>query len=446
MGEWAKVLRRWRLAWAVHLALALMLAAGVVLYGVYAGWVTDFASGYRAKVQDLVLPSDLAVLAPEYGDLFEVPSYEVDRLADNWVALASRAFAEAFRTTCLGPQGAQTLWGMGTLRIKSVAPDLWNAGQDAIRQALPLTAGRWPAEGEVVWPDNDRADRPDLGETVRLSVPAGEDGTLTQWEARVVGFYQPNDLIMGPIAQRADVARLTGARIANTLFIWKKQDGGTGYLPGRATLEEYIAASATSARGPFLPAKGSEQPWTSASPGVPASLGRALPFGFVVTTNLVTKSTPRDVLGTDAEYRRLALTPAVMMLVVLLVVSVTTVTIALVLGRTEELGVYKTFGGRGAGVRRAMTLEMLLTIAIGAVIGLAGLLIMMRMWPPLVGKGLPWARLAALWLPLFALLCTWAGHTAKVLYDSAEPRALLKKTAQYDWWGLVRIDPFHAER
>ncbi len=39
MGERAKVLRRWRLAWAVHLALALMLAAGVVLYGVYAGWV-----------------------------------------------------------------------------------------------------------------------------------------------------------------------------------------------------------------------------------------------------------------------------------------------------------------------------------------------------------------------------------------------------------------------
>ncbi|MHB0886860.1 MAG: hypothetical protein ACYC41_13370 [Bacillota bacterium] len=77
---------------------------------------------------------------------------------------------------------------------------------------------------------------------------------------------------------------------------------------------------------------------------------------------MVNKATPRDVLSADAEYRRLALTPAVMMLVVLLAVSVTTVTIALVLGRAEELGVYKTFGARGASVRRAMTLEMLLTI------------------------------------------------------------------------------------
>ncbi|MHB0885505.1 MAG: FtsX-like permease family protein [Bacillota bacterium] len=446
MAKWAKVFRRWRLAWAVHVALALMLAAGVVLYGVYAGWVTDIVSGYGARVQQLELPSDLVVLAPEYGNLFTVPSFEVDRLADNWVAMASTGFVEAFRTTCLGPQGAQTLWGMGSLRQKSIAPDLWSAGEDALRRAVPLVEGRWPAEGEVIWPDNDRVDRPNLGDTVRLSVPAGEDGAMTQWQAQVVGFYQPNDLIMGPITRRADVARLTGAGIANTLFIWKKQGGGAASFPGAATMEEYLMRSAVSARGPFLPGNGSGEAWAPTSLGVPASQARALPFGYAVDTTLVTRSTPIDALTGDAEYRRLALTPAVMMLIVLLVVSVTTVTIALILGRAEELGVYKTFGARGASVRQAMTLEMLLTIALGAVVGLAALLVLMKMWQPLAGKGLPWARLAALWLPVFAILCTWAGHTAKVLFDSAEPRALLKKTAQYDWWGLVRIDPFRPER
>ncbi len=404
------------------------------------------ASGYRAKVQELTLPSDLVVLAPEYAYLFEVPSYEVDRLANNWVATASTGLAEAFRTTCLGPQGAQTLWGMGTLRQKSVAPELWDAGQDAMRRALPLTEGRWPADGEVVWPDNGRSGRPLLGDVVRLSIPVGEDGALAQWPARVVGLYKPNDLIAGPIASRADLAGLVKTRMANTLFIWKKHDGGTSYFPGAATMEEYIEASAPSARGPFLPGNGSGQTSPATSPGVPASLARALPFGYVVEMTLVTRSTPIEVLTRDAEHRRLALTPAVMMLIALLVVSVTTVTIALVLGRAEELGVYKTFGARGAMVRLAMTLEMLLTIVLGAIVGVAVLLILARVWPPLAGKGLPWARLAVLWLPVFAILCAWAGHTAKVLYDSAEPRALLKKTAQYDWWGLVRIDPFRVER
>ncbi len=431
-----RIVQRWRLSWAVHLALAGMLAAGLMLYGVYSSWSARAGAASELSAPVLRIPGDMAVLAPEWSGALTTPSLDLDAFTnDRLIQASAGAMVPAIRTIALGPQGAITVWGVNP--------------SAEMQEALPLLDGRWiSGPGEVVWPDNGLPNAPRPGQQVTLRLPRGLSGDMAAWQAMVVGTYRPDDVVQGPIAERSVIAGLLGRQAANAIFLWQRPGVGTVIetSSGPSTILTLDVAVVKrldqppvlqSTREPSLPLSTGASPRTG---DVMALRGDLLPFGFIVSHTVLVPSTPSSLLSADAMARRVALFPAVMMLLVLLLVSVTTVTAALTLGRSEELGVYKTTGVRASVVQRQAMLEMLMTVFLGTVLGLAGLWLMVKYSGMGLHLNLPWASLAEVWLPVVVVLGWWAGRAAGILYSAAETRSLLNRTASLDWWALLRFD------
>lgn len=431
-----RVLQRWRLSWAVHLALAGMLAAGLMLYGVYSSWSARAGAASELNAPALRIPGDMVVLAPEWSGVVAAPSLDLDAFTHDRLLQASAGeMVLATRTTALGPQGAVMIWGMNP--------------SAALQEALPVLDGRWPdGPGEVIWPQNERPNAPHPGQQVTLRLPRGLSGDMVQWRTTVVGTYQPDDVVRGPIVDRSDLTVLLGQQAANAIFLWQRpgvgtwvqtQYGGTSVYPLEFAVvtRRDLPPMLKSTREPSLPLSPTDGPRTG---DVRALQGDPLPFGFVVGHNLLDSSTPLSILTADAMARRVALLPAVIMLLLLLLISVTTVTAALTLGRSEELGVYKTTGVQASVVQRQAMLEMLTTVMLGTVLGLVGLWLMVKYGGMGLHLNLPWVSLAEVWLPVVVVLGWWAGRAAGILYGTAETRSLLNRTASPDWWALIRFD------
>ncbi|MHB0886419.1 MAG: hypothetical protein ACYC41_11120 [Bacillota bacterium] len=431
-----RVLQRWRLSWAVHLALAGMLAAGLMLYGVYSSWSARAGAASELIAPVLRMPGDMAVLAPEWSGALAAPALDLDALTrDALIQASARAMVPVIRTTALGPHGAVTVWGM-------------NPSAD-MQEALPLLDGRWLAgPGEVVWPDSALPNAPRPGQQVTLRLPRDLSGDMVQWQATVVGTYKPDDVVRGPIVERSELAGLLGRQAANGIFLWQRSPTGMAFLTssGMSSVVELDVAVVKrldlqpvlqSTREPSLPPSATTGPRTG---DVMALRGDLLPFGFLVGHTVLLSSTPSSLLTADAMARRMALFPAVMMLLLLLLVSVTTVTAALTVGRSEELGVYKTTGVQASVVQHQAMLEMITTVMLGTVLGLGGLWLMVKYGGMGLHLNLPWASLAKVWLPVVVVLGWWAGRAAGILYGTAETRSLLNRTASPDWWALIRFD------
>ena len=439
MAEMTRVWRRWRLSWAVHVALAGMLAAGLILYGVYAGWSARTGAASQLRAPALDLPGDMVVLAPDWSGWLAAPTFNLDQIITNRrVVYSTRAAVEAVRTTVLGPQGATTIWGFDFTR----SGPIWSDGVAALQEALPLLNGRWPAApGEVAWPANGLPNPPGLGQAVTLRVPRGLAGDMVTWTATVVGTYRPDDLVRGPIALQSAVEDLVGVRAINALFLWQlryiRQGPVVSSDQEAPPLSKAVLPMLVATREPSVPLPAGASPRS----GDAVSLhGDPVPFGFMVREQAIQSTTGLSMLMADAMDRRLVLFPAVFMLMLLLLLSVTTVTVALTLGRSEELGVYKTTGVRAAVVQRQATLEMVTTVLLGTLLGVSGLAGLVRYGQEAVQLGLPWASLLEVWLPIMVLLSWWAGRAAGILYGTAETRSLLNRTANFDWWALLRFD------
>jgi len=436
VADIVQVFRRWRLAWAVHAALAGMLAAGLLLYGVYSGWSARAGAASQLNAPVLHIPADMAVLAPEWSGTLATPSFDLSALTrDPWIQASASTIVLAVRNPALGPQGAVTIWGMDP------APEL--------QQALPLVNGHWPAgPNEVVWPQSGLPGAPQPGQEITLRLPRDLSGDMVEWRVTVVGTYRPDDLVRGPIASRSELASHLGRQAANTIFLWQRPGVGTVFQTpvGRYTVLTLNKAVVTRPTlSPIL--QSTREPSLSLGPGAGprtgASLalhGDLLPFGMLVSDQVLESSTPTALLTADAMGRRLVLFPAVLMLLLLLVVSVTTVTVALTLGRSEELGVYKTTGVGATVVQRQAMLEMLATVLLGTGLGLAGLWLVVRYGNAAVHLELPWISLAEVWVPVAVVLSWWAGRAAGIMYSAADIRSLLHQTATFDWWVLLRFD------
>ena len=436
MAEMMLVLQRWRLSWAVHLALAGMLAAGLMLYGVYSSWSARAGAASELRAPVLHLPGDMAVLAPEWSGVLTTPSFDLDAFTrDALIQASARVMVPALRTLALGPQGAVTVWGMDP--------------SAEMQEALPLLNGRWPVgPGEVIWPQNGLPNAPQLGQQVALRLPRDLGGDMVEWRATVVGTYRPDDLVQGPVAGRSHLASLLGRQAANALFLWQRPSVGTAFLTSSGMSSVVALDEAVVTRWNLAPIlKSTREPSLPLSPGANprtgttlALRGDPLPFGILVSHKVLVSSTPSALLTADAMARRVALFPSVLMLLLLLLASVTTVTAALTLGRSEELGVYKTTGVRASVVQRQAMLEMLTTVLLGTVLGLAGLWLVVKYSSVALHLDLPWVALAEVWLPVVAALGWWAGRAAGILYNTAETRSLLNRTAKFDWWALLRFD------
>lgn len=216
-----RILQRWRLSWAVHLALAGMLAAGLMLYGVYSSWSARAGAASELSAPVLRMPGDMAVLAPEWSGVLTTPSFDLDAFTnDRLIQASARAMVPATRTTALGPQGAVTVWGMNP--------------SAEMQEALPLLDGRWPAgSGEIIWPKNELPNAPHPGQQITLRLPRDLSGDMVAWQATVVGTYQPDDVVQGPIAERSDLAGLLGRQAANAIFLWQRSPTGIASPSGR---------------------------------------------------------------------------------------------------------------------------------------------------------------------------------------------------------------------
>lgn len=436
MADIARVFRRWRLAWAVHAALAGMLAVGLMLYGVYSGWSARAGAAAQLSAPVLHIPGDMAVLAPEWSATVATPSFDLSALMrDPWIQASASSMVPAIRNPALGPQGALTIWGVDP------APEL--------QEALPLVNGHWPAgPGEVIWPHNGLPGMPQPGQEITLRLPVDLSGDMVEWHVTVVGTYRPDDLVRGPIVGRSDLASHLGRQAANTIFLWQRPSVGTALQTSVGkysvlTLNKAVVTRPTltpilqSTREPSLPMSPGAGPHTGASLTLQGDL---LPFGMLVSDQVLDSSTPTALLTADAMGRRLVLFPAVLMLMLLLLVSVTTVTVALTLERSEELGVYKTTGVGAKVVQRQATLEMLATVLLGTGLGVAGLWLLVRYGNAAVHLELPWMSLAEVWGPVAVVLGWWAGRAAGIMYSTADTRSLLNQTARFDGWALLRFD------
>ena len=113
MASVGRILRGWRRRWALHVAAAGLLAAALCLFGIYASWSVQTGSTLTGQAPPLQLPADMVVLAPDWSYALAAPTFDLGLLAsDSKVEASASAQTLGVRTRVLGPQGAQTLWGL----------------------------------------------------------------------------------------------------------------------------------------------------------------------------------------------------------------------------------------------------------------------------------------------------------------------------------------------
>lgn len=414
----------WRSGLRVDIFLIIILAAGLCLYTVYRTWAAGVGGGAGTAASESALPADAAILEPAWMTSLADPTLRPLQVARAPLTTAASGYGR--RQGAAVPVVARS---EGALRVPVLSPwgtvEAW--GLDDSRGWLPLSRGsRWRGSGDLLVPAAwITGGRTAVGRAVRLTFLPPYGGPARSLDLRVSGsFPDSGGFFAGPVLDFAAVSRLSGYLQSNVAFVWQTHQSirfGRGYVE-TVHLE---------------PALRGALPHGALVPKTPAG---NFTYLFPVQMQLLTPATTQERLGRLLSGAIGGVGPAVLLMFLSLFIAVTVGQVVRALDQRERLGIYKATGIARGEVFWLNTLsigwDVLLATALAALALIAGA------GPVHRGLGVT-LRVdgfeVATWVVFGAFLARWGGRIAASLFDSGDAVPLLRKTAAFDWWSLIRF-------
>jgi hypothetical protein len=399
----------WRASLRIDLFLIVVLAAGVILYGVYRSWSAGQATLGDTVVQPVQIGSDAVVVGPLWMAGLSRPTYRPAAIA----AEAERsglahAAQTALRATVESPWGEVQAWGFASL-------DGWTA-------VVTTPGTSWRGQGDLLVPAAWLSDgRARIGQTVALAYLDPASGARRTLSLPVTGAFTGSEsVVAGPVLDYAALAHLTGAAGPDAVFLWAG--------PSYASLDGTTFAAALQ---PLLP---------SAREPVMANDG-FLPFVLDVRPAVLARSSATTLVQTGISASGQDLGVAVLIMFFGLFVASSVAQVIRALDQQERLGIYKAVGLEPGHVLWLNTCSVGFDVVLATAVGIGVLAAAAGSLQRLLGVPLnPGGQAIALWVLFGLALSRWGGRVAATLFEQADVMALLRRRANaFDWWALIRF-------